>query len=100
VIVVTATRAEALARLDVFVGEWAVEARFPGGPQATSSAAGDGPIGRSGFEWALERQFLLQRTEVPVPGAPDSLAVVSADPQTGAYVQHYTTPAAWCGCMR
>jgi hypothetical protein len=34
VIVVTGNRADALARLDVFVGEWVVEARFPGGQPA------------------------------------------------------------------
>jgi len=55
---VTGIRADALARLDVFVGEWVVEARFPGG--------GDTPAARSTFEWALDRQFLIQRTEVPV----------------------------------
>jgi hypothetical protein len=91
VIVVTGNRADALARLDVFVGEWVMEARFPGGqgPPAPPGAAGDGPIARSRFEWALERQFLLQRTEIPVPQAPDSLTIVSADPRTGAYTQHY-----------
>ena len=44
---------------------------------------------RSRFEWALDRQFLLQRTEIAIPEAPDSLAVVSADLETGAYTQHY-----------
>jgi hypothetical protein len=63
VIVVTETRAEALARLDVFVGEWVAEARFPGGQLAPSDATGTGPIVRSSFEWALDRQFLLQRTD-------------------------------------
>ena len=77
----TGSRADALARLDVFVGEWIVEARF--------SAGGDGPVARSTFEWALDRQFLIQRTEVPVPEAPDGLMIVSADPETGAYTQHY-----------
>jgi len=86
---VTGKRADALARLDVFVGEWVVEARSPGDQPAPLSAAGDGPQARSWFQWAVDRQFLLQRTEVPVPGAPDSLTIVSADPQTGAYPQHY-----------
>jgi hypothetical protein len=45
--------------------------------------------GRSRFEWALDGQFLLQRTEVPVPQAPDSLAIISADRESGAYIQHY-----------
>jgi len=79
---VTGIRADALARLDVFVGDWVVEARFSGG-------GGAGPAGRSTFEWALDRQFLIQRTEVPVPEAPDGMMIVSADPEIGAYTQHY-----------
>lgn len=85
----TGNRAEALARLDVFVGEWAVEARFPGVRPTPSNATEDGIRVRTWFEWALERQFLLQRTEIPIPEAPDSLAIVSADLETGAYTQHY-----------
>ena len=77
----TVSRADALARLDVFAGEWVVEARFPGG--------GDSPAARSTFECALGRQFLVQRIEIPVPEAPDGLTIVSADPETGAYTQHY-----------
>jgi hypothetical protein len=89
VIVVTGTRADALARLDVFVGEWVMEASFPGDPPAPSDATGEGRRARSRFEWALDRQFLLQRTEIPIPEVPDSLSIVSADPETGAYTQHY-----------
>lgn len=80
-IVMTGRGSEALACLDVFVGEWALEVGFPGQPPR--------PGARSRFEWALGGQFLLQRTEVPVPEAPDSLTIVSADPETGAYTQHY-----------
>jgi hypothetical protein len=72
-------RQEALERLRVLVGEWAVEAEFPG--QAVGA-------GRSVFEWALDGQFLVQRTEAPDP-APDSTAIVSVEPETGAYTQHY-----------
>jgi hypothetical protein len=89
VIVVTGNRTDALARLDVFVGEWVLEACFPGDRAARSGATGEGPQVRSRFEWALDRQFLLQRTEVPIPAAPDSLTIVSVDPETGAYKQHY-----------
>lgn len=71
---------EALARLGVFAGEWIVEARFPGSPVART---------RSRFEWTLGEKFLVQRTDSPVPEAPGSLAVVGADPVTGAYTQHY-----------
>ena len=77
----TEHRPEALERLDVLVGEWAVHARFPG--------MAESPAARSRFEWALDRQFLLQWTEAPVPQAPDSFAIVGVDPETGAYTQHY-----------
>jgi hypothetical protein len=70
-------RAAALKRLEAFIGEWRVDASFPGSPP-----------GRSIFEWALHRQYLVQRSESPRP-APDALAVVSVDPKTGAYTQHY-----------
>jgi hypothetical protein len=61
VIIVTDNRADALARLDVFIGDWSIEARFPGHEPAPSGPAGRGPMARSRFEWALGGQFLLQR---------------------------------------
>jgi len=92
-------RSDVLARLDVFVGEWAVEAQFrddvfpddafPGDKSTPSGAVEAVVTARSRFEWALDGQFLLQRTELPIPEAPDSLAIVGADPETGAYTQHY-----------
>ena len=75
--------------LDVFVGKWAVEATFPGEQPKPSSVAADIPTVVSRFEWILDRQFLQQRTQVPIPEAPDSLTIVSADLETGAYTQHY-----------
>lgn len=88
-IVVTEHRSEALARLDVFVGEWVIEARFPADQSAPANANEEGPQARSWFEWALDGQFLVQRTEVPIPEAPDSLTIVSVALETGAYTQHY-----------
>ena len=75
-------RPGALAPLDVLIGEWSVEARFPG------AAEGTGPGARATFEWTLGR-YLVQRTYVPVPDAPDALCVVFPDPESGGYVQHY-----------
>jgi hypothetical protein len=66
-----------------------MKARFADGQPAFSSAAGDAPQVRSRPRWALGRQFLLQRTEIPVPGAPGSLTIVSSGPQADAYTQHY-----------
>ncbi|MXM62710.1 hypothetical protein GR925_04425 [Streptomyces sp. HUCO-GS316] len=69
-----------MERLDVLIGEWAVEAEFPGL---------DVPAGRSVFEWTLDGRFLVQRTEIPLAEAPDSMAIVAVDPETGACTQHY-----------
>jgi hypothetical protein len=80
----TVNRTDALERLDVLVGEWFLAARFPGDQPGAS-----GPRAPTRFEWTLDRQFLLQRTEAPVPQAPSSLTVVGVDPETGAYTQHY-----------
>jgi hypothetical protein len=72
---------EALARLDVLVGEWRVEAQFPGLPSM--------PPGRCVFEWLLAGRFLAQRTEVPLDEAPDSVSIICIDPDSGGYRQHY-----------
>jgi hypothetical protein len=70
----------ALERLTPLVGEWDLETSFapPGGVRA-----------RAMFEWALGGQFLVQRSEIDVPEAPDSLMVVAADPETDGFTQHY-----------
>jgi hypothetical protein len=86
---VTESRADALSGLEVLVGEWTVEAQFPGRQPGSPGGVGEGLIGRSWFEWTLSRQFLVQRTEIPVSGVPASMMIVSADLETGAYTQHY-----------
>jgi hypothetical protein len=72
----------ALDPLQALIGEWIMEARFPGAPPS-------GPQGRTVFEWLPGRRFLIQRWEVPHPAAPDGLAVIGSDPEREAYVQHY-----------
>jgi hypothetical protein len=67
----------ALKRLDAFIGEWVVTASFPGSAP-----------GHAEFEWTLGGQYVVQRTEAPDP-APDSLAIISVDPNSGKYTQHY-----------
>ena len=74
-----AARRAAMERLEVFVGEWAMEASFSAAPAAAA--------GRAVFEWMLDRQFVMERAEVPE--APDSIAIVGFDPAREAYRQHY-----------
>jgi hypothetical protein len=81
-----ATRETALKRLEVFIGEW----RLGLGASTPPPDAGDSmPGARAVFEWALGGQFLVQRTEVPDPNAPNSLCIVAYESGTGGYTQHY-----------
>jgi hypothetical protein len=71
-----------LERLEAFVGEWRVEApAFPLPPEIADAA-------RMSFEWTLGGAYLLQRSSIPVPEAPDSLSVIAPDGGDG-YTQHY-----------
>jgi hypothetical protein len=56
-----------MERLEPFVGEWEMEVSFPG----------PSPIGgaRTTFEWMPGERLLVQRWEIPIPEAPDGLAV-------------------------
>ena len=42
------------------------------------------------FEWLPGERFLIERWEVPLPEAPDGIAIIGADPEHhGNYLQHY-----------
>lgn len=69
-----------LERLAPFVGEWNVEASLPGPPDTNARAV---------FEWVLGGSFLMQRTEISLPEAPDGIALIGLDPGGGAFTQHY-----------
>ena len=71
-----------MERLEELIGEWTVEASFPGAPSA-------GAVGRTAFEWMPGGRFLVQRWEVSHPDAPDGLAIIGADTDGEAYIQHY-----------
>jgi hypothetical protein len=75
-------RDERLDRLEIFLGEWRLEAPAFPLPAELADAAG------TTFEWTLDGAFLLQRSFVPVPEAPNGLCVIGLDPDD-AYTQHY-----------
>jgi hypothetical protein len=69
--------------LEIFVGEWTMEARFYGTPPGDAGA-------RVVFEWLPGERFIVQRWSVPHPEAPDGIAIIGADPSNeGQYLQHY-----------
>jgi hypothetical protein len=77
------TSADSLEALAPLVGEWRMAVAFEGTPPTD---AGTGVR----FEWLPGKQFLIQRWQIPVPDAPDGIAVIGADPaRSGGYLQHY-----------
>jgi hypothetical protein len=72
-----------LDALEPLVGEWSMVPTFKGMPPAEAGA-------RVSFGWLPGGRFLIQRWEIPVPEAPDGIAIIGADPdRPGAYLQHY-----------
>jgi hypothetical protein len=79
----TTSSSASLKGLEALVGEWSMMAVFKDMPPADIGA-------RVSFEWAPGKQFLIERWEVPVPEAPDGIAIIGADPEReGGYLQHY-----------
>ena len=73
----------AIERLAVFVGRWTMVPEFKGVPPAGVGAS-------VVFEWMPGKRFLIQRWEVPVPEAPDGIAIIGPDPGSeGDFLQHY-----------
>ena len=75
-------RSPALVALEVLLGEWKVEASIP--------SIGPTPLeGRMLFAWELGGQFLMQRSTVSDPAAPDSIPIIAPDPASQSYPQLY-----------
>jgi len=57
------------------IGEWKVETSLGPAPARTT------------FEWALDGTFVLQRSTIDIPEAPDGLCIIAADGE--GFRQHY-----------
>jgi hypothetical protein len=68
--------------LEAFIGEWSLGADFPNAPPTDVR-------GRVVFEWLSGEQFLVQRWEVPLPEAPDGIAIIGFDRGRETFLQHY-----------
>jgi hypothetical protein len=78
-----ASRGVSLEALKPLVGEWRMAVSFKDMPPTDAGA-------QVVFEWLPGEQFLIQRWTIPVPEAPDGIAIIGADPESkGAYLQHY-----------
>jgi hypothetical protein len=78
-----------LRELEPLVGEWTLEARWPGGEPWPGG-------GRVTFEWLPSGAHLLQRGTVELPEAPDNISVIGCDAASGTYSQLYSDERGVC----
>ena len=74
----------AIDALAPFVGTWDMEAVFPpesGVPEVEGDVT-------TTFEWVLDGQFLLQRSDAPAP-IPKGHCLIGWDESSERYIQHY-----------
>lgn len=76
-------RPAALERLEAFIGTWRLEASFPRFPDMEMGSSS------AEFEWILGGRFLLGRSEVSHPDAPDGYVVIGVDRSGDTFTQHY-----------
>jgi hypothetical protein len=82
---VAVSSGDRMQALEPFVGEWSMVPRFKDLPAVPPDAGA-----RIIFEWLPGGEFLIERWEVPVPEAPDGIAIIGPDPEReGNYLQHY-----------
>jgi hypothetical protein len=81
----TETPPPAIAELSPLIGTWRMDAVFPDARQGPPKDTG----ARTVFEYGPGSQFVIQRWQVPHPAAPDGIAVITADPARGGFLQHY-----------
>jgi hypothetical protein len=72
--------------LEPLVGEWSL-AVVPPGVDRPDELPDVGA--RNVWEWLGESDLLVQRWTVPVPEAPDGVAVIGWDESRSGFVQHY-----------
>jgi hypothetical protein len=74
------------AILEPLIGEWSMALVMPG--QERPKELPD--IGaRVTFEWMGAKAFVVERWAVPVPEAPDGIAVIGWDAERRTFLQHY-----------
>jgi len=73
-------------RLEPLIGEWSLAMVLPG--QEVPDELPD--VGaRVTYEWMAGKAFVVERSAVPIPEAPDGLAVIGWDEGRGTFLQHY-----------
>jgi hypothetical protein len=73
-------------RLEPLIGAWSMAMVLPGEkrPETLPDVGA-----RVTFEWLGDKAFVLQRWTVPMPEAPDGLAIIGWDTGRRTFLQHY-----------
>ena len=69
--------------LEPLIGEWSLNMLLPG------QEPGEDVGARVNFEWMPGKAFLIERWSVPIPEAPDGIALLGFDEGRGTFLQHY-----------
>jgi hypothetical protein len=77
------TAEKALADLEPLIGEWTLEATPPGGDPWPGEAGAT-------FEWHESGAFVIERSWVEMPEAPDGVCIIGCDAANGTYYQLYS----------
>jgi hypothetical protein len=83
------TAEKALAELEPLIGEWNQEATPPGGEPWPGEA-------RVTFEWHESRAFVVERSTVEMPEAPNGVSIIGCDAANGSYYQLYSDDRGVC----
>jgi hypothetical protein len=83
------TAEKALKELEPLVGEWTLAATPPGGPPWPGG-------GKATFAWHESGAFLICRSTVELPEAPDGWEVFGCDAANGAYYDLYSDERGVC----
>jgi hypothetical protein len=83
------TAENALKELEPLVGQWKLEATPPGGPPWPGEASVT-------FEWMEGAPFLIERSKVEMPEAPNAICIIGCDAASGRYFQLYSDDRGVC----
>ena len=83
------TAEQALKKLEALVGEWTMEAIWPGGEPSPGE-------GRATIEWHDSGAHLVKRSAIEVPGAPREVSIIGCDAANGTYYQLYSDDRGVC----
>ena len=76
-------------RLEPLIGEWTMSMLLSGQENEKAPESLPDVKAQLTFEWMGDRAFLLQRWTVPIPEAPDGLALYGWHEERGTFLQHY-----------